>query len=140
ITPWFISAATFGKCSLISTPSAAVLIGLNSPAPLLSGLRSQVSLWLGPPSIQRRVHDLALPVPPAGAGLGRSRSHPDGGGGETPAAASFSTSRRDFSSSFSENMVRVPGGWVFWCLFVGQASSLSQLNGTGWKPVLHSAN
>ena len=35
--PLSITFATFGRCSLISMPLAAVLIGLNSPAPLLSG-------------------------------------------------------------------------------------------------------
>ncbi len=110
MTPWFITLATFGRCSLISTPSAAVLIGLNSPAPLLSGLRSQVSLWLGPPSIHSRMHDFALPVPPLGAAFARSGSQPESVGANTPAAASFSTSRRVFSCSFRENMVWNPEG------------------------------
>jgi hypothetical protein len=57
---WCITLATPGRCSLISIPGALVFIGLNSPAPLLSGFKSRVSLWLGPPSIHRRMQCLAL--------------------------------------------------------------------------------
>src|SRR5215207_9344370 len=85
-TPRFITPAIFGKCSLISTPEALVLIGLNSPAPLLSGLRSNVSLWLGPPSIHRRMHDLAWPLPLAAAAFAITGSQPDSAGANTPAA------------------------------------------------------
>ena len=70
-------------------PAALVLIGLNSPAPLLSGLRSKVSLWLGPPSIHRRMHDLALPLPdfsarpsPAPAASRTATAANDAGGGQ----------------------------------------------------------
>ena len=51
-----ICLATLGRCSLISTPPAEVAIGLNGPPFFsLSGLRSQVSMWLGPPDIQSRM-------------------------------------------------------------------------------------
>ena len=45
--------ATVGRISLISTPEAEVLIGLNSPPVGSPGLRSQRSMWLGPPPIQK---------------------------------------------------------------------------------------
>ena len=45
--------AMVGSTSEISTPSALVLIGLNSPPFWLPGLRSHRSMWLGPPPIQR---------------------------------------------------------------------------------------
>src|SRR5687768_11293027 len=106
-TPWCICLASFGRCSLISTPGALVLIGLNSPAPLLSGLRSNVSLWLGPPSIHSRMHDLALPAFAAGAALARlarTSSHPDIDAAPTPAAPSWRNLRRVVSARRLENM------------------------------------
>ena len=69
--PWCITFAIFGRCSLISMPGAEVAMGLKSPAPLLPGLRSKVSLWLGPPSIHIRMHDLALPEGAGAAALAR---------------------------------------------------------------------
>src|SRR5438132_4849499 len=108
---WFISLAIFGRCSLISTPGALVLIGLNSPAPLLSGLRSKVSLWLGPPSIHRRMHDLALPLPLAAAAFAITGIQPDSDVANTPAADSLRKSRRVFSFRRSENM-EGSGMWV----------------------------
>ena len=95
--------AIFGRCSLISTPGALVLIGLNSPAPLLSGLRSKVSLWLGPPSIHRRMHDFARPLL-SFAAFAMSGIQPDSAGANTPAAESRRKSRRVFSVSREENM------------------------------------
>src|SRR5579863_594163 len=91
-TPRSITLATFGRCSLISIPEAAVLIGLKVPAPLLSGLRSKVSFWLGPPSIHSRMHDLAGVFLPAAA-LASTGSHPDSAGANTPAAVSLRKSR-----------------------------------------------
>ncbi len=44
-------------------PGTFVEMGLNAEP----GLGSQVSIWLGPPSSQRRMHDWAL----AGPGVGR---------------------------------------------------------------------
>src|SRR6516162_5190933 len=50
---WCICLAIRGICSPILTPGADVSIGLNGPPFLsLSGLRSQISRWLGPPDIQ----------------------------------------------------------------------------------------
>src|SRR5262245_19340933 len=104
---WSMSLATPGRCSLISMPGALVLIALNSPAPLLWGLRSSVSLWLGPPSIHRRMQFLALalgraPVPAARAA--RTFIHPENDAAKTPAADSLRKSRRDFSRRDWENM------------------------------------
>src|SRR5262245_51930090 len=55
--------AVFGKSSQISIPRTFVRIGWNGPRTSLgaSGLRSNVSRWLGPPSSQSRMHDFALP-------------------------------------------------------------------------------
>src|SRR4051794_15773409 len=102
ITPRFITPAIFGRCSLISMPGTLVLIGLNSPAPLLSGFRSKVSLWLAPPSIHRRMHDLALPLPLLAAALAITGSQPDSEVANTPAADSRRKSRRVFSLRRSE--------------------------------------
>src|SRR5271166_2151598 len=51
---WCICLAILGMCSQIFTPGVEVSIGRKGP-PLfsLSGLRSQMSRWLGPPDIQR---------------------------------------------------------------------------------------
>src|SRR5262249_61910286 len=51
--------ATVGRISLISTPEAGVLMGLNSPPVCSPGLRSQRSMWLGPPPIHRMMRLLA---------------------------------------------------------------------------------
>ncbi len=45
--------ATVGRTSLISMPLTAVLIGLKSPPVGCPGLRSQRSMWLGPPPIHK---------------------------------------------------------------------------------------
>src|SRR3984957_11281794 len=101
-TPRFITWATLGKCSLIAISGALVLIGLKSPEPLLSGLRSKVSLWLGPPSIQRRMQDLAVLLP--AAALARTGSQPERAGANAPAADSLRKSRRVFSCNREENI------------------------------------
>ena len=46
-------AATFGRCSVIWTPDAAVSIGLCSPPLALPGFMSQRSMVVGPPPIHR---------------------------------------------------------------------------------------
>src|ERR1700676_2313958 len=75
-------------------PDTEVGIGLNSPASLVPGLRSKVSLWLGPPSIHRRMQALCL-TPDAAARAARTLSQPDIAAPPTPAADSFRKSRRD---------------------------------------------
>ena len=53
----FICLASLGRCSLIRMPGTAVSIALNGPPLAWPGLRSKVSIWLGPPVIQSRMHD-----------------------------------------------------------------------------------
>src|SRR5262245_50615539 len=102
-----MSLDTLVQCSLISMPAALVLVGLNSPAPLLCGLRSSVSLWLGPPSIQRRMQCLALAFGLALVSAARADKtpiHPEAEAPNTPAADSFKKSRRVRSWRVDENM------------------------------------
>src|SRR5215510_14825780 len=51
--------AIFGSSSEIRMPATLVEIGLK----LLLVFGSQVSMWLGPPSSQKRMTDFALPLP-----------------------------------------------------------------------------
>jgi len=90
----FVSLANCGKFSLISTPGAAVWMGLSSPASVVPGLRSKVSLWLGPPSIHRRMQALCL-APDDAARAANTLNQPDIAAPPTPAADSFMKSRRD---------------------------------------------
>ena len=48
--------ASLGRCSLIRRPGTAVSIALTGPPFSWPGLRSKVSIWLGPPFIQSRMH------------------------------------------------------------------------------------
>src|ERR1043166_2904053 len=66
--------AIFGSNSEIWMPGTLVEIGLK----LLLGFGSHVSMWLGPPSSQKRITALALPF-----------------GGESAAAAAESASRKE---------------------------------------------
>src|SRR6202012_1734594 len=52
------AAASFGRCSLNRSPGTAVAVSLYGPPFLWPGLRSQVSVWLGPPDIHRTMHAL----------------------------------------------------------------------------------
>ncbi len=87
----FISLANFGKCSLMRMPGTDVSIGLNSPRTSAgaSGLGSNVSMWLGPPAIQSRMHDLGRGPSGAAAASRPSQPHSD-----APAAAAATNSRR----------------------------------------------
>src|SRR5437868_13208580 len=108
---WCMSLDTFAQCSLISTPGALVLTGLKSPAPLLWDLRSSVSLWLGPPSIQRRMQCLAFALGLArvsAARADRTSIHPEAEAPNTPAADNLRKSRRDRSIRWEENMAGAP--------------------------------
>src|SRR5437016_617058 len=66
--------ASFGRCSLMRIPLTEVSISLNGPPVGWPGLRSKVSIWLGPPVIQRKMTDRArggaLPVAALPAGYG----------------------------------------------------------------------
>src|SRR5437868_12576601 len=57
-----ITAAIFGRCSLISTPLALVAMGLNSPLMPSGalGLRSHMSMVAGPPPSHTWMTALAL--------------------------------------------------------------------------------
>src|SRR5262245_38583433 len=57
-----VTFAVRGKYSQISMPVVLVLIGWNGPRTSAgtSGLRSNVSRWLGPPSSHSRMHDFAF--------------------------------------------------------------------------------
>src|SRR5262245_4576410 len=106
----FISLANLGKCSLIWMPGTLVLIGLKVPALAVPGFMSKVSLWLGPPAIHRRMHDLGLAVW-AAAPCARTLNQPDSDRPLTPAAASFRASRR-FRPRFSVPLsMGDPGRW-----------------------------
>ena len=50
--------ASLGRCGPSSIPGTADWIGLNGPLLAWPGLGSNVSVWLGPPDIQSRMHDL----------------------------------------------------------------------------------
>src|SRR5262245_23871893 len=109
INPWLMIAAIFGRCSEISIPGTLVLIGLNSPASLVPGFMSNVSLWLGPPSIHRRMHDLVLaPVSAARAASGASQ--PDSDGASTPSDEKRRKSRREkeFNMAFRSSFLGEP--------------------------------
>jgi hypothetical protein len=53
----FICPASLGRCCEILMPGAAVSIAWNGPPCACPGLGSNVSVWLGPPVIHRRMHD-----------------------------------------------------------------------------------
>ena len=72
-----ICLADSGRCSLIWMPLTLVGIGLNSPrySAGASGLRSQVSRWLGPPPFQIRMTEVSLVALPFAACSARSAQH-----------------------------------------------------------------
>src|SRR5262249_983309 len=91
---WSATVASCGKCSLIWTPSALVLIGLNSPPLAWSGLRSNRSMVLGPPGIHKRMHErLRCLLSPAAAASDANQL--DAPRPSRPAPASRSHARRD---------------------------------------------
>ncbi len=90
----FIWRASRGRCSLIRIPGTAVSIALNSPPLAWPGLGSKVSIWLGPPVIQSRMHDLRRDGCPAASAASDS-IQPEVEKPTTPAAASFRAWRRD---------------------------------------------
>src|ERR1700676_4888661 len=94
ITASFVSLANCGRFSLISMPGTAVGIGLYSPPSAVPGLRSKVSLWLGPPSIHRRMHDLCFALV-AAAREASTLNQPDSDTPSAPAEAILRKSRRD---------------------------------------------
>ena len=92
----FICRASLGRCSLMRMPGTAVSMALNSPPLAWPGLGSNVSIWLGPPVIQSRMHDLRRPGS-AAASAASDSIQPEVEKPTTPAAASRSIWRRDSS-------------------------------------------
>src|SRR4051794_39011660 len=94
-----ICLATRGRYSLIWMPGTDVGIALYS----LSGLRSKVWDWLGPPFIQRRMQDLGFwPVEATWAALEpRVLNQPEVEVARTPAAERRIQSRRERVGCFS---------------------------------------
>src|SRR6185312_10596534 len=64
--------ATFGMCSLSMSPGSEVRIAFVGPPFGCPGFGSHVSMWLGPPFIQRRIIALAFAVLFASARAARS--------------------------------------------------------------------
>src|SRR5436305_13665344 len=89
----FMTPAIFGRFSLISMPGTAVGIGWNA-LELLPGLGSKVSMWLGPPVMNRRMQLLCL-TPESAARAATAPSQLVAGAVRTPAAVRRRTSRRD---------------------------------------------
>src|SRR5262249_16655072 len=87
------NSAIFGRCSLIIRPGAEVCRSWNGPPVGVPGLRSKVSIWLGPPSIHKRMHE-RLRLGARAASAASAGGQPDRPGPSTPAADSFSHSRR----------------------------------------------
>src|SRR6185436_1965341 len=56
----FIPAAMRGRCSQIWIPRTAVSMALNGPFVSWPGFGSNVSMWLGPPSMKRTITALAF--------------------------------------------------------------------------------
>src|SRR5579883_171229 len=86
--------ASLGRCSLNFMPGTVVAISLKGPPFLCPGLRSNVSIWLGPPFIHKRMHERFRSGLPATA-LAKFSSQPDMEAPRTPAADNRNHSRRD---------------------------------------------
>ncbi len=84
----FIWLASLGRCSLIMMPGTAVSMALNSPPLAWPGLGSNVSVWLGPPVIQSRMHDFrrrgSAPASAASASIQPEVEKPDDAGRGQP--------------------------------------------------------
>src|SRR5947209_2596813 len=100
-----------GRCSLTLMPGTLVAISLYGPPLAWPGLRSNVSIWLGPPFIHSRMHD-RLRLGSRAAPAARFSSQPDIEKPTTPAAESLSQSRRD-RRGVSEELrdMGTPCGW-----------------------------
>src|SRR5262249_47167093 len=91
------TCASFGRCSLIRSPPIGVAVFLKGPPFLWPGLRSQVSVWLGPPAIQRTIHALVRFLSAAAASLG---SHGHAAAAKALARLMRTKSRRVYSCDF----------------------------------------
>src|SRR5262249_18609026 len=86
--------ATLGRCSPIFRPGAEVWISLYGPPLAWPTLRSNRSMVLGPPFIQSRITAF-LRCGCLAASAANVSIHPETEQAATPAADSFSHSRRD---------------------------------------------
>src|SRR5262249_31979451 len=71
-------SAISGRCSENFAPLMRVSITLNSPPVFVPGLGSNVSMWLGPPFIQRRMQDLPRDFLPVAIACAAARSCQEG--------------------------------------------------------------
>src|SRR5262249_30545775 len=89
--------AILGRCSQILTPGVSVCVSLKVPPLAVPGFKSKVSIWLGPPFIHKRMHDLRR-----GSGAdasARPSSHPEAEPPSTPSAESLNQSRREINGA-----------------------------------------
>src|SRR5580700_4548419 len=99
--------ASSGRCSENLTPATLVAVSLNGPPLAWPGLRSNVSIWLGPPFIHKRMQarfrlgSLALR-------RARFPSHPDIETPTAPIADIRSQSRRESEFDNDDLMVMFP--------------------------------
>src|SRR5262245_37111688 len=103
-------------------------MALKGPPCAVPGRRSNVSLWLGPPSIHSRMHDLVFARSSA-ARPAKTLSQPDSPVPRTPAADNFSMSRREkswFNMSYSSRSLSVVS--CPWLVELRQAFSLLMTN------------
>src|SRR5260221_2652737 len=87
--------ASWGKCSEKGMRATLVAISLNGPPLAWPGLRSQVSIWLGPPFIHSRMQARLR----AGSLAVSAASQPDSDTPAALAAASRKKSRRCMGNS-----------------------------------------
>src|SRR5690348_4713165 len=95
----------------------------------LPSLRSNVCDWAGPPFIHSRMHDLCL-APAAACSAARAAStlnHPDTDAPRTPAAVSFSASRRVKPCLLEPNMIFSFGGARGWGLGAREKADASSV-------------
>src|SRR5262249_39136195 len=95
---------------LMRRPGVAVAIALNGPPLAWPGLRSNVSVWLGPPAIQSKMHERRRRGSAATSSANVS-IQPDSELATTPAADRPIQSRRESDErpdSLRRFMVRLP--------------------------------
>src|SRR5262249_5906513 len=88
------NSASLGRFSVQRRPGAEVSFSLKGPPLAWPGFMSKVSVWAGPPLIHNRMQ-ARLRCGFVAASAASVSSQPDIDPAETPAAASFSQSRRD---------------------------------------------
>ena len=89
-------------------PGTFVAISLKGPPLAWPGFRSNVSIWLGPPFIHKRMQEWRRLGFPAACSA-RAPSQPESEKGTTPAAVSRSQSRREREPEKSIMAVLISG-------------------------------